>query len=120
VIAWTGVGLILLLTLGITALGIGVGAAYPRFNWENVSQIPAGFGGTIFMVLALSFVVVELVILWNPLYGIMWTILSGRALSSEVWIASGISGLLILLVALLVFLLPMEIGLRRLQEREVW
>jgi len=120
VVAWTGVGLILVLTLGITALGIGVGAAYPRFDWENVAQIPAGFGGTIFMVLALSFVLVALVILWRPLYGIMLTILSGRALSQELLIATGISGLLILLLALLAFLLPMEIGLRRLQEREVW
>jgi ABC-2 type transport system permease protein len=120
VVAWTGGGLIFLLTLGITALGIGVGAAYPRFDWENVSQIPAGFGGTIFMVLALSFVFIELVILWGPLYGIMLTILSGRSLSRELLIATGISGLLVLLVGLIAFFLPMEIGLRRLEDREVW
>ena len=32
------------MTFGITSLGIGFGAWFPRFKVENVSQIPTGFG----------------------------------------------------------------------------
>jgi ABC-2 type transport system permease protein len=120
VLAWTGAVFILLITLGVVGLGVGVGATYPRFNWENVSQIPAGFGGTIFMVLALSFVLVLLVIMWGPLYGIMIPLTQGRVVPPEVLTGAAVSGLLVVLVCLGVFLLPMEFGLRRLADREVW
>lgn len=120
VLAWTGAGFILMVTLGVVGLGVGVGAIYPRFNWENVSQIPAGFGGTIFMVLALSFVVVLLVIIWQPLTGVMWRITYGRAIPAGLYSTAAVSGLLVVLVCLLTSLLPMEFGLRRLIDREIW
>jgi ABC-2 type transport system permease protein len=117
---WLGIATIFVLTLGITSLGIGVGAAYPKFTWENVSKIPAGFGGIIFMVLAMSYIAVVLAIMWEPVYGLFLRVLSGRSLYSEQIMSLLVSALFIVLLGILCFVLPMAFGLQRLEEREIW
>jgi ABC-2 type transport system permease protein len=42
--------LTLLLTPGLCALGVGLGSRFPRFETENLAQVPTGYGGLIFMV----------------------------------------------------------------------
>jgi ABC-2 type transport system permease protein len=118
--SWLGIATIFILTLGITALGIGVGAAYPKFTWENVSKIPAGFGGIIFMVLAISYIAVLLAIMWQPVYGLFLRVLSRQPLYHEQIMSLLISGLFVLLLCVLCFVLPMAFGLQRLEEREIW
>jgi ABC-2 type transport system permease protein len=44
--------LTLLLTPGLCALAVGLGARFPRFETENLAQVPTGYGGLIFMVSA--------------------------------------------------------------------
>lgn len=39
-------------TAVMTALGLGLGAIYPRFRFENPAQVPMSFGGVVFMLLA--------------------------------------------------------------------
>ena len=119
-VAWVGAVSIFLLTLGITGLGIGVGAAYPQFKWENVSKIPASFGGILFMVISLIFIGAVLLVEWGPMYSIMLTLFRGRVPGTDQLIGAGISGVLVLILSLLFFLVPMELGLRQLEEREVW
>ncbi len=120
IVAWLGVGTIFVMVLGITGLAIGTGAVYPNFKWENVAKIPASFGGVIFMVLAITFVAVVVAIQYRPVYGIMLTILRGRSLVSAQFAEAGLSAVFVLILSLFCFIVPMEIGLRRLQEREVW
>lgn len=43
---------IALTTAVMTALGLGLGAIYPRFRFENPAQVPMSFGGIVFMLLA--------------------------------------------------------------------
>jgi ABC-2 type transport system permease protein len=45
-------GLTLLMTPGLCSLGVGLGARFPRFETENLAQVPTGYGGLIFMVSA--------------------------------------------------------------------
>jgi ABC-2 type transport system permease protein len=52
VMAVTAFTLTLLLTPGLCALGVGLGARFPRFETENLAQVPTGYGGLIFMVSA--------------------------------------------------------------------
>jgi ABC-2 type transport system permease protein len=52
VMAATAFVLTLLLTPGLCALGIGLGSRFPRFETENLAQVPTGYGGLIFMVSA--------------------------------------------------------------------
>jgi ABC-2 type transport system permease protein len=50
VMAATAFMLTLLLTPGLCALGVGLGSRFPRFETENLAQVPTGYGGLIFMV----------------------------------------------------------------------
>ncbi|MBC8284567.1 MAG: hypothetical protein H8E32_12195, partial [Nitrospinae bacterium] len=48
---------VFLLTLGLTALGLGLGSIYPKFDYENISEISSNTGGIVYMTLALSCIV---------------------------------------------------------------
>jgi ABC-2 type transport system permease protein len=52
VISGTAFILTLLLTPGLCSLAVGLGARFPRFETENLAQVPTGYGGLIFMVSA--------------------------------------------------------------------
>jgi len=40
---------------GIIAMGVGFGAVYPRFKYENISQVSTGFGGLVYMISSILF-----------------------------------------------------------------
>lgn len=47
---------VVLLTIGLTAMGIGMGAGFPRFQVENVAQIESSLGGILYMVFSLFYI----------------------------------------------------------------
>jgi ABC-2 type transport system permease protein len=47
---------VLFMTFGLTSLSVGFGSMYPRFRYENVAQIPNGFGGLMYMMCSVLFV----------------------------------------------------------------
>jgi len=59
---------IFFITLGITGLGVGMGAIYRRFNYENVAQIAAGAGGIIYMILCLGYIGAVIILEARPVY----------------------------------------------------
>ena len=44
-----------LMTFGIAAIGVGLGALYPNFNYDNAAEIPTSFGGAVAMILSVGF-----------------------------------------------------------------
>ncbi|MDR2198279.1 MAG: hypothetical protein LBR53_02270 [Deltaproteobacteria bacterium] len=50
VMAATAFVLTLLLTPGLCSLGVGLGSRFPRFETENLAQVPTGYGGLIYMI----------------------------------------------------------------------
>jgi len=57
-----------LISLGLTGLGLGMGAIFPKFRHENVSEITAGTGGFLFMIFGLAFVGAIVILEARPLY----------------------------------------------------
>lgn len=53
-----------------SALGIGLGASYPRFNFENPMMIPMSFGGMMYVYWSLATVLTYSLLLGWPLYAI--------------------------------------------------
>lgn len=53
--------LAVVLSSGIVGLGVGVGAVYARFDWDNPAQVTASFGSLVFMLLALGLVILSIV-----------------------------------------------------------
>ncbi|MEO1269762.1 MAG: hypothetical protein AAFX99_16875 [Myxococcota bacterium] len=54
------------LTLGLSGLGIGLGAIYPRFHLDNAAKIATGFGGMLYMILALMLVLLTAFLVAAP------------------------------------------------------
>jgi ABC-2 type transport system permease protein len=109
---------ITLLTAAVTGLGVGLGAAYPRFKVENVARIPTGYGGMIYMVLGMALVLVGVGFNAVPVYlytlGILGRTPGWSGPHFWAWTA-GASSVLVLVAATIV---PMVLGGRALSARE--
>lgn len=50
-----GVATIIAITLAVSALALGIGATHPRFETANAAEISTGYGGFLFMMLAVAY-----------------------------------------------------------------
>jgi ABC-2 type transport system permease protein len=76
---------IFLMTFGITAICVGVGAVYPKFTYDHVAEIPTSFGGAICMIFSIGFIGLIVFLEAWPIY-----LLTSRALhAAEVPMAPG-------------------------------
>ncbi len=57
---------IVFMTVALVGLATGMGAIYPRFGAENVTQVAGSYGGVAFMVAAVFFIVVEIALVAYP------------------------------------------------------
>jgi ABC-2 type transport system permease protein len=114
-----GIVTVLLMTFGVAALGIGIGAVFPRFRHQNVAQIPTGFGGIVYMLLTMLFIGTVILLEAWPVYRIFVYSISHRPVSIITWVLICASFLLVLAINVLAVILPLRIGLKRLLQREI-
>ncbi len=110
---------ILFVTFGIVGLGVGMGAAFPKFKFENVTQIAGSSGGLLYMIAASSFVAAVLFLESIPVYLILDADFRGVPLTSRALAASILSLGLVLVLNLLTVALPMRWGRRKLDAMEI-
>ena len=107
----------LVASLGICALGVGLGACLPNFKETDPSKIAAGFGGTLNLVISLFL----LILLMGLLSGIWHLNHTGEnyvnpSFTGILFIIAGVaSGSLIGLMAALI---PMALGSQNLRSKE--
>jgi ABC-2 type transport system permease protein len=106
------------MVFGITALGIGMGAAFPNFRAENLAQVATGFGGLLYMLTAMSFIALVIVLEAGPVYTLFMAEARGRPLGMPQWLYIGGSFVLVLVVNVAAVWLPMSYGIRRLSTFE--
>jgi ABC-2 type transport system permease protein len=63
---------IVFMTFALVGLATGLGAIYPRFNAENLTQVAGSYGGIGYMVLAVLFILVEVALLAWPSSIYLW------------------------------------------------
>ncbi len=114
-----GIVTVFFMTFGITSLGVGLGAIFPKFRHENVAQIPTGFGGIVYMIVTLLFIGVVITLEAWPVFKIFSAQAFGRHISVLGWLSILFPFILVITVNILAFLLPMKIGFQRLASREV-
>jgi len=114
-----GVTTAALMTFGIAALGIGMGAVFPRFRYENVAQIPTGFGGIAYMIVTMLFIGAVVTLEASPVYRIFMAHAFGRRISAAGWAWTGLSFFLVIALNVAAVVLPMKIGIKRLMSREI-
>jgi ABC-2 type transport system permease protein len=79
------------LSVALVALATGMGARYPRFAAENLTQVAGSYGGIAFMILAVLFLLTEVGLLAWPSFLYLWHRFEGTPLSSRQWLAMGTS-----------------------------
>jgi ABC-2 type transport system permease protein len=110
---------IFFVTFGIVGLGVGMGAAFPRFKFENVTQIAGSSGGLLYMMAATSFVATVLFLEAVPIYLVLNAEFRGIPLDfRELLVCVAALSLVIVLVALAIWL-PMRWGRRKLTALEI-
>ena len=107
---------VFLITLSLVGLGLGLGAMYPVFDHENVSEIPFGTGGILFMVSSLGFVLLVLALGGRPMY----VYFNERFLHKfydgvDVMVCYG----LIVVLTTVVAFLPLKLGVQALKKMDV-
>ncbi|MCX8044288.1 MAG: hypothetical protein N3B18_09200 [Desulfobacterota bacterium] len=108
---------ILLMTFGIASLSIGLGAAFPRFRYENIAQIPTGFGGLVYMITALSFIAIIVVIEALPVHIMITADMAHRSLTWQEYVGICMAGVSVLLISTIAFIVPMKMGIKQLTEK---
>jgi ABC-2 type transport system permease protein len=109
---------ILLVTFGIVGMGVGMGAMFPRFKFENVTQIAGSSGGLLYMIASTSFITVVLFLEAVPVYLHVSSQLRGNTQSSTVLLVTLLALVVVLALNVAAVLVPMRLGLRRLVEME--
>ena len=107
-----------MVVFGIVGLGIGFGALYPKFNHQNIAQVSTGFGGVIFMMSSILYLVLIIVLEAGPVYLLSMSILKGRSLSGLQWTFVVGSFLAVMAVNALAVFKPMNMGLKALSNME--
>jgi ABC-2 type transport system permease protein len=60
------------MALAMVGLATGLGARYPRFNAENPSQVAGSYGGVAFMILAVLFMILLIILVGWPASVLLW------------------------------------------------
>jgi len=116
IVAFGSLGAMTLITFGLTGLGVGLGAAYPKFKYENAAQIITGLGGLIFMVISIFYIGVVVILMAVPGYQYFAYLTTGRIYA--VWPSvAALSG--IILISISICLIPMELGLKKWRKYQL-
>jgi len=82
--------MVMVMAATLTALGILLGALFPRFHYNHVSDIATSAGGMIYMMLALFYVGVTVSMLTVPVYAYFFYPLSWHLVWRPIGTALGI------------------------------
>jgi ABC-2 type transport system permease protein len=115
---WLSTGTLFCMTFGIVALGLAVGAAYPKFDADNAAKVAAGVGGLVFMILSMSFIGAVVVLEAWPVYALFMSRLHEAPLSftAQVGIVASLSAAFVLTLS--VFVGSVRFGNRQLAAIE--
>jgi hypothetical protein len=104
------------MSVALVALATGLGARYPRFSAENLTQVAGSYGGIAFMVMAVLFILVEIALLAWPSFRFLWMRFEGTALSTGDWLAMGASLAAAFALSIVVARVAFEDGVRSLES----
>jgi ABC-2 type transport system permease protein len=113
-----GVITVFMMTFGIAALGVGIGAIYPKFKYENAAQISTGFGGIVYMLLTILFIGGVISFEAWPVYKLFMARSAGLSIKGISLISIILSFSVATILSILAVILPMKIGFSRLLKRE--
>jgi ABC-2 type transport system permease protein len=109
-------GTIVLLTFALSALALGYGALFPRFDTENAAQIPTGFGGMVYMMSAIVLLGIVMVLEATPVLGYLRAQLVGDEPVPGPWMIASLTAVVVICIAATI--VPIRLGLRKIELME--
>jgi ABC-2 type transport system permease protein len=109
-------GTIVLLTFALSAMALGFGAYFPRFDTENAAQIPTGFGGMVYMMSAIVLLSVVMVLEATPMLGFLKAQLQGYDPVPGPWMIGSLVAVVAICIAATI--VPIRLGLKRVEGME--
>ncbi len=106
----------LLMTLGITAIGVGIGALYPKFHFDNAAEIPTSFGGAACMIFSIGFIGMIVMIEAWPIYQLALEGLKSGAITAPPFRRLAPSLFAVVAITIIALVLPMKLGLKHLEQ----
>ena len=107
---------IFFMSFGIVGMAVGLGAIYPRFQVENPAKIAAGFGGVVYMLMSMAFIGLVVLLEARPVYVYFISQFRDIPLSPGQWVELALYLALAAGLNFVAFLLPLQIGIKRLES----
>ena len=105
-----------LMTFGIAAISVGLGAVYPNFNFDNAAEIPTSFGGAVCMILSVGFIALAVIMEAWPIYALtMRTLYRGAVPAPEFWLIAP-SLLIVLALTITAVAVSLRLGVKNLER----
>jgi ABC-2 type transport system permease protein len=104
----------IILSLSISGLGTGLGAAYPKFKYENIASVSMSLGAMAFMLIAFSLVLCTLLLGSRAYY--LWRMRASSAIDAGTFARIIMCVCLILFLNAAAFFLPLRFGERHLRN----
>jgi ABC-2 type transport system permease protein len=105
-----------LMTFGIAAIGVGFGALYPNFNYDNAAEIPTSFGGAVSMIVSIVFIALIVMVEAWPIYQIATAALRRAPTTGPtLWIIAPSLAIVAALTATMIAV-SLKTGMRRLEQ----
>ena len=109
---------IVFMAFALVGLAAGLGARYPRFAADNPSQVAGSYGGVAFMILAVLFILVMIVLLGWPSSIYLFAQFRSRALTSGEKIFIAVMFTIAAAVSIATWIAGMRSGVRALHEMD--
>ena len=109
---------VVFMAFALVGLATGLGARYPRFTADNPSQVAESYGGVAFMILAVLFVLVMIVLLGWPSSIYLLAQFRNRALTTGQEIFIGVMFAAAAALSIATFAAGMRSGVRALQAMD--
>jgi ABC-2 type transport system permease protein len=107
-------GAIVFIALALVGLATGLGARYPRFTADNPSQVAGSYGGVAFMIVAVLFIIVIIVLLGWPSTTYLFYQLRHRPIPPYRVVMMGMSFAAAIAISIATWLYGMRSGVRAL------
>jgi ABC-2 type transport system permease protein len=108
---------IIVMTFAISSMALGFGAVFPKFDTENMAEIPTSFGGMLFMMTATAYLGAVIALQAWPVYAILQAQQTGAASTGQftyLTVSLGIAAL----VSLAAIVVPLRVAARRIEMLE--
>lgn len=107
---------VFLMTLGITAICVGVGALYPKFSYDHAAEIPTSFGGAVCMIFSIAFIAIAVIIEAWPIYLLAMEALQPEKLKLPQFWTTAPALLAVLVLTVVAVIVPLRLGLKNLER----